>query len=36
VAELHGNLTIANMDVSEFARSALEDPDGVRRGYFSG
>jgi hypothetical protein len=36
VAELHGNLAIANMDFGEFAQSALKDPDGVHRGFISG
>jgi len=31
VHAVHGNLDIANMDFDDFARSALEDPEGVLR-----
>jgi hypothetical protein len=33
VAELHGNLAIANMSFFEFAESASRDPDGIHRGF---
>jgi hypothetical protein len=33
VAELNGNLAIANMSFFEFAESASRDPDGLHRGF---
>jgi hypothetical protein len=33
VADVHTNLALANMDFSEFARSAANDPEHIHRGF---